>query len=43
MKIRLSKSGIYIPEGYWEEKQGVCFVYKKFKVSMAELIKLHKR
>ncbi|CAD8210763.1 unnamed protein product [Paramecium octaurelia] len=43
MKIRLSKAGIYIPEGYWEEKQAVCFVYKKFKFSMADLIKQHKR
>ncbi|CAK68317.1 unnamed protein product (macronuclear) [Paramecium tetraurelia] len=43
MKIRLSKPGIYIPEGYWEDKQGVSFVYKKFKHSMGDLIKLHRR
>ncbi|CAD8196479.1 unnamed protein product [Paramecium pentaurelia] len=43
MKIRLSKAGLYIPEGYWEEKQALCFIYKKFKFSMADLIKQHKR
>lgn len=39
MKIKLSKAGIYIPEGYWEDKQTIYFVYKKFKFSMADLIK----
>ncbi|CAD8122209.1 unnamed protein product [Paramecium sonneborni] len=43
MKIRLSKAGIYIPEGYLEDKQGISLVYKRFKNSMGDLIRVHRR
>ncbi|CAD8123746.1 unnamed protein product [Paramecium sonneborni] len=43
MKIRLQKAGIYIPEGYMEDKQGISLVYKRFKNSMGDLIRVHRR
>lgn len=43
IKLKLQSPAIYFPEGFWEEKTNIYFVYKKFKFSMGDLIQLHRR